>query len=405
MKRCIALLLVFFSSPLLPSSLALEDFILKYKITTIEQFVENFQPTSNFLTSLIYRSQSPQVANLKKPRFVYSDKNANFLMAFNHLDIEKNPFFTIDIFQYRQKFKEYEAMKITFDPKGKKLAKVVRDEQECLMCHTTFGGIRPNRTSYIGDIYPGFFGSTSLISKKEEKALKLFIENQFSRAQRLIHKGYDNTQAHQDTKRLGRLLNQKYFIKLSEAILENTKLSPYRYALIGSMSCHEPITEFIPQSTLETLDFSFADVEKELVSIRKQKYLTLAATRDLFLGFSQSHTQNLTRPTKDDLAATNLWFLYKNILKEDIYTSQLAHELRMSILFSGDGFGGINNLPETLYKEVFQDNLQLLKLFSEVDKERKESYSPFLLSSQKMSKACPAIKIKSKTLLSSHGVQ
>ena len=399
----------------------IERFITDNNIKTAGELLAKIPPSELKQHLLIYNTNSPQKSTFLRPRVVSFGRDAKFILAFNDLNEQMEPFFTFDILEYSEDKGSYDPATIEFDPIGIRVAKVNRSPQTCILCHSSFLGVQPIRSSYLGKIFPGVYQSVwarpHIGREQDEHARYLSQSKATGRYQFLPEPTAPDDGSWGSLASpafmLGRILNSNHFVGLAKHISDNQNLNIYRYAILAALQCvsdaggdslNAQIEDYLPDHIKTGFKYSYQSVKDELSTLAMDKYNLRLIGRELALG--EELDSRLVEELKPELDIPLYSFIYllRNVVPEE---SNLLADVQFLVSAGDDGFGGIRNLATAYYKLALNEDLDndLKRLFSAYEKTLQFKYQSFRITDLMRDEVCSSLRLKSLESLKNKELQ
>jgi hypothetical protein len=261
------------------------------QIHTIEELLPLLPAEFRSRFVLVYSSRSLQGASPRYPRVILFGLDAKLILAFTGSpDLEG--YGSLETIEFDDTKKSFNFRRIQFpsetDPSGAAFKPLISETnpEKCRICHREEP--RPNWDTYAA--WPGVFGSLDDGMPGEERtAYKNFLQNMFMKAGRYRHledaAKYSDSSRFYDYYPYGRANLQFTFLlsllngqSIAREIKLNSKLYPFRYALLSSLGCpddfHDPdaIARLIPPEISSTAKRSYGEIAASVTSKVESSY-------------------------------------------------------------------------------------------------------------------------------------
>jgi ankyrin repeat protein len=215
-----------------------------------------------------YFTLAAQDASPSYPQIIVYGETGKTMMTFNGHH-SQNGFSNLEFIVYRDETKKFEMRDIRF-PKNRngKVLFSKKNPARCTTCH----GQDPIPLWDTWTTWPGkFLGESASRTPVEDKYYQKFMSNRnYGRYKYLPAVSHEPTRTFFEEIPLGKFANSKMdeivtglmSQKVSKDF-QNPKLTKYRYAILGALSCSDSIDEFIPKKIREAYNLSLNYLKKD----------------------------------------------------------------------------------------------------------------------------------------------
>jgi hypothetical protein len=277
------------SSPITFEKLASK--LQECNVLKIEDLLPLLPPEFRSRYVLVYASRSLQGATPGSPRVVMFGLDAKFILAFSG-DPELPGYELLETIQFDNHEKRFEFRSVSFPAEKKKSIgnqKPVLSElnpQPCKVCHRQ--DLRPNWDTYSA--WPGVYGShNDAMPAAEREQYQTFKEQKYMKFGRYrffedadkypdqawYYDYYTWTRHNLQFNLLLSLLNSQ---TIAKELKENSRLHPFRYALLAALTCDKDFqdskirAEYIPRKLTSSFPRSFQEISGEVIESVKASY-------------------------------------------------------------------------------------------------------------------------------------
>jgi hypothetical protein len=331
--------------------------------------------------ALVYSSRSLQGATAPNPRaIVYLKSGLTF--AFNG-DAKEDGFNVLEFMQFNQSSKKFEFHELSFVG-GKP---ILSKPDTCLKCH----GDNPHPIWDAYFFWPGVYGSEDAAMVGDEtKNLSTWLASRPNHprykylnlaASVFYGKTPDGHSADLGAQSVGMVLSRENFRALASDLSNDSKLHPFRYAMLAAGTCpYEPIEDFLPAELNSRARQSFQKMSG-VVQQALQKSFQTRLDRATALDPSSDHEARVSNTMKEiakgslppEFDAPSIIARYRYIV-ENFGSVTPNWSLEFKPLGSktetyaiDDGYGVLGGLPD-LWKGVLTpvDDAELYPLYAAI---------------------------------------
>lgn len=370
------------------------------------------QHTAAFFT-LAAQDASPEYPQI----FVYGE-DGKTMMTFNGHH-SQNGFSNLEFVIYRDKSKKFEMRDIRF-PKNRngEVSFSAKNPARCTTCH----GQDPIPLWDTWTTWPGkFLGESSSRTPEEEVYYQKFLSNRnYGRYKYLPPVSFEPTKTYFEEIQLGKFANGKVDELLTGLMsqkiakdLKNPKLNNYRYALLGVLSCSNPIEDFIPKKVQESFLLKLNYLEKDTIKKSANEMSNrIKLLEEIIPGGPKTRYVVQAKLFNDKDKSLNRAGRSRDIKR----TSRLRYiienlDVSMRSWFTPFNRGiesymipSWNGVEAEAWKGLLDESedSKLYKTFQErrANFEFLESFNPFFYKTENESKVCNSLKLKSLAILS-----
>ncbi|HEX4922795.1 MAG TPA: hypothetical protein VFV50_01875, partial [Bdellovibrionales bacterium] len=249
----------------------LQRVVRECKVTDLDKLLGLFPVSHRSNYVLSYKSRGIQDASMSHPRVVMMGRNGHAIYSFNG-----NPkhagYKSLEMIEFNNDTKTFEFREVTFERARVQFSE--KNPGKCLACHNRQHP-RPNWDTWF--IWPGFFESEQgTLFPLEKKGMESFKRNaKLPRYRHLLpladspHDGM-SWGRHSTNLRIKPIKMDVVVQDLnSEAIVRqiasSEKAKPYKYAILGALSCQNAVDDFLPPKMVASQPRTFDAVLKETV--------------------------------------------------------------------------------------------------------------------------------------------
>ncbi|MGE3974827.1 MAG: ankyrin repeat domain-containing protein [Bdellovibrionales bacterium] len=316
------------------------------KIKKVEDLLPLIPKTMRSRYALMYASRSSQPGSFDYPRALLFERTGQFIMTFNgHSDFDG--------------YQNLEMM--TLNPTTRKIELYNLDMQKVAQGNITPEGPNPSRclrchgeTPHPNwDVWTGwsgaYFGDMLNLYPEEKKRYDKFAAtlSSHSRYKYLLPPtlqpmdlewGVDDfilpgVSYNFLLAKMDGVVHALNGPRIAAEVSENVRLKPYRYALLGALSCAGPVENFLPTDHQMPFSRTRTEIEAQL----KQEAMTHARTFDSF--------QNIALPG-GFAGRYNLEYSTGYVTNPDIYLRQLENLRTPNVMYIMEGSSGRNAMNE-----------------------------------------------------------
>jgi hypothetical protein len=229
--------------------------------------------------TLAYQTFGLQEASADFPRAVLYGRDGKLILTFNG-DEGQRGFNTLELIQFRDQTKQFEMREITFDAKRKAAPQFSeKNPAQCLACH----GSSPRPLWDNWTFWPGhFFGEMEAMYSREKVLYQRYLVNRDSgRYKNLLATGLAPLQLSLGTDDEGPSQNLKMDVlvgehlqrKMASEISAESRLKPFRYAILAGLSCSQDTGDFVPAEVQAQLPRSISDFDAETKAFSRAEFI------------------------------------------------------------------------------------------------------------------------------------
>jgi hypothetical protein len=240
------------------------------KLKKVEDVIAILPVTMKTNYTLLYHSRGIQKASFSHPRAILFGQDARFVVAFNG-DPKLAGYDSLEGYQFNESKKTFEYFDINFSGSKPTISKM--NPSACLMCHRE--SPRPNWDHW--SLWPGVYrGDQEALYPKERKLFATYtkIKNKHARYKHLMQPSFSPVKTAFGNYSQGENINFEFDVLVKTLVAEKvanemkTKpcLKPFRYALLGALSCREAMKNYFPAKLQEKMPHDYAKLLAEIQS-------------------------------------------------------------------------------------------------------------------------------------------
>jgi hypothetical protein len=251
------------------------------KVTTLDDLVPLMPASvrSNYVLS--YKTRGIQQGSFTSPRVITLGDDLKTIMSFTG-DPTLSGYSNLEMIEFKDSTPEepahFEFREVAFD-QGKPFISEKNPDQ-CMHCH---GESRPIPRWDSWYLWPGMYESEQAAKYPLERAHYVeYLKNSHQgRYQYLLPPSdqpmsirlglwdYANTQK---TIRADTIVEDMNSEVIADELARNPKLQPYKYAILGALSCTDPIEGYLPDVVNAKMPRKFADILKETQALDLEEF-------------------------------------------------------------------------------------------------------------------------------------
>lgn len=250
-------------------------------VRSVEDLLTVFPDSFLANYTLVHDARGRQQASVISPRAILFGHDASLVVAFNG-DPAQRAYEDLELMQFRADTKRFEFRRITF-PEGAaaNLPAAVfsnANPMECAGCHRREDP-RPNWDG--GLLWPGVFGAEddfifrpggSTANTDGERYREFFRQSKNRGRYRFLSAVHATDSALPNTF-LGIKLGALNFQNVARRIAEQPAARPYRFALLGTVSCPQMTTDaFLPPNVLAKAPHTFAALAQDGLQFNNESF-------------------------------------------------------------------------------------------------------------------------------------
>lgn len=269
----------------------IETALEECKIKTIEELLSLLPPDFRSRFVLVHASRSLQGASARFPRVIMFGLDAKLILAFTGSPDLKG-YHSLETIEFDDGTKKFHFRSISF-PSETDFSRVAikpeiseRNPEGCMTCHRQ--ELRPNWDTYSA--WPGVYGSKDDgMPAAEKEAYRNFMDNTYLKEGRYRYFDdadkipdaawyYDYFPSGRTNLQFSWLLSLLNSQAIAREIKENSKLYPFRYALLASLKCDddfndpEVLAQSIPENISSRFHKSYRQVATEVENSIEASY-------------------------------------------------------------------------------------------------------------------------------------
>ena len=212
----------------------IQEIVELCKPKTAADLLDRFRPEFLERNIVVYGSRSLQPASPAEPRSIVLSRNGDLALAFSAGSPR-----TVDFMQFNGVTEGFEFQRAVFPFKGRAAMSAV-NPPDCRSCH---GQVEPRPIWDAYFFWPGVHGSED--DEPLPSELKNLGEFIAGRAKKPPYSKLPRIQS-VSASDVNDLLGPGNVKNIARLIRDEPRLRPLRYALLGAMTCNDPIEDFLP---------------------------------------------------------------------------------------------------------------------------------------------------------------
>ncbi len=247
----------------------LVDLIKTCKLKKIEKVLSLLPKKYLAFHTLSYFTHAVQGASTKYPHVTLFGEDGKLMIALNGHKSQTG-FYNLEIVHFKDK--KFELRDIKFDQRGRVAPKISEaNPAKCIGCH----GSSPKPLWDQWTFWPGKFGSQiDVLTPREIGYLKEFKRNRnrgrykhlpkFRSGHFLTSTGIDVGDWRKNVQ-LDVLIGGLMSEKISNEIITDEKLSRFKYAFLGALSCNDKnVNDFLPESVKKEFSLNLDSIKRDI---------------------------------------------------------------------------------------------------------------------------------------------